>query len=130
MSLGNNTEQTGGAAAGECEIKRNEEDKDLLLLSSPENSSPGSGMSSHAKDRALKVESPLRTSVKEQDGGQQTRQSCRPTRFPAACLHHPVCSDRIQLRDEVRKTNTEDTSYTGSPIERLMAAERVEAGEV
>lgn len=54
MSLGHNTEQTRGAAAGECENKRNEGDEDLLLLSSPEDSSPedsspGSGMYSHAK---------------------------------------------------------------------------------
>lgn len=49
MSLGNSTEQTGGAAAGECEIKRKEGDTDLLLLSSPEDSSPGSEISSHAK---------------------------------------------------------------------------------
>lgn len=49
LSLGNNTEQTTGAAAGECDNKKNEGDEDLLLLSSPEDSSPGSGMSSLAK---------------------------------------------------------------------------------
>lgn len=135
MSLGDNREQPRGAAAGECEIQRNEGDQDLLLLSSPrlwdvrvmlrQSSESEVTPQDKRKGARRRAANPpeLQTPTK-----QVTR---RPTRFPAACLPHPcLCSDGIQLRVEVRKTNTEDTSYTGSPIARLMAAERMEAGEV